>query len=78
MKTELPNLITPDASAGLALAGRLAEQLHEQFTQAAGEVDHPGGMNYRVPAEVPREVICGVLFYAITAANHGWLPDAKA
>lgn len=74
MKTELPSLITPDASAGLALAGRLAEKLHQQFAQANDRVEHPGGTNYLLEAPVPIEVISSVLFYAISAANHGWPP----
>jgi hypothetical protein len=72
MKTELPSLITPDATSGLALAGRLADQLHNQFARANERVEHPGGTNYLLAAPVPIEVISSVLFYAITAANHGW------
>ncbi len=72
MKTELPSLITPDATSGLALAGRLADQLHDQFAQVNERVEHPGGTNYLLAAPVPIEVISSVLFYAITAANHGW------
>jgi len=72
MKTELPSLLTPDATTGLALAGRLAEQLHEQFAQANDRVEHPGGTNFLLAAPVPIEVISSVLFYAISAANHGW------
>ena len=72
MKTELPSLITPDATSGLALAGRLADQLHTQFAQANDRVEHPGGTNYLLAAPVPVEVISSVLFYAISAANHGW------
>jgi hypothetical protein len=72
MKTELPSLITPDAAAGLALASRLAQQLHEQFAQANARVEHPGGTNFLLDAPVPVEVISSVLFYAISAANHGW------
>jgi hypothetical protein len=78
MKTELPSLITPDANSGLTLAGRLSEQLQEQFAQANARVEHPGGTNYLVSAPVPKEVISSVLFYAIAAANHGWQPEAGA
>ena len=78
MKTELPSLITPDAKSGLTLAGRLSEQLHEQFDQANAQVEHPGGTNYLLAAPVPIEVISSVLFYAIAAANHGWQPDGGA
>ena len=76
MKTELPSLITTDTAAGLALAERLAKQLHEQFAQANAREEHPGGTNYLLSAPVPVEVISSVLFYAIAAANHGWQPDA--
>jgi len=72
MKTELPSLITLDAKSGLALAERLSEELHEQFARANDRVPHPGGTNYLLPAPVPIEVISSVLFYAISAANHGW------
>ena len=78
VNTELPSLITTDAQSGLALAGRLSEQLHEQFAQANEHVDHPGGTNYLLSAPVPIEVISSVLFYAIAAANHGWQAKAVA
>jgi hypothetical protein len=75
MKTQLPSLITADAQSGLALAGRLSEQLHEQFARASARVEHPGGTNYLLPAPVPKEVIGSVLFFAIAAANQGWQPQ---
>ena len=72
MKNQLPSLITPDAQAGLALSGKLAAELHAQLNQANSKVERPGGMNYLLPAPVPQEVIGGILFYAIDAANQGW------
>ena len=72
MKNELPSLITPDAQAGLALAGQLAEKLQAQIEQANAHVEHPGGTNYLLPAAVPKEIIASILFYAIAAANQGW------
>jgi len=78
MKTELPSLITPDATSGLALSERLAEQLHEQYAQANDRVVHPGGTNFLLAAPVPIEVISSVLFYAISAANDGWSAAGRA
>jgi hypothetical protein len=72
MKNELPTLITPDAQSGLALAYRLAGELHTQMDQAGSKVERPGGMNYLLPAAIPQEIIGCVLFYAIAAANNGW------
>ena len=72
MKNGLPTLITPDAQSGLALACKLAGELHTQMDQAASKVEHPGGMNYLLPAPIPQEIIACVLFYAIAAANNGW------
>jgi len=72
MKTEFPSLLTPDSQAGLSLAGQLAASLHAQIEQAHAQVERPGGMNYLLPASVPTEIIAGILFYAIAAANHGW------
>ena len=72
MKNQLPSLITPDAQAGLALASTLAGELRAQFDLVNSQVEHPGGMNYLLPAPVPPEIIGGILFYAIAAANHGW------
>jgi hypothetical protein len=39
-------------------------------------VARPGGMNYLLPASVPKEITSAILFYAIAAANNGW--DAKS
>ena len=72
MKNQLPSLITPDAQTGLALAGKLAEELHTQLEQAYSKVERPGGTNYLLPAPVPQEIIGSILFYAIAAANGGW------
>lgn len=72
MQNQFPPLITSDAQAGLALAGRLAEQLHTQLEQAGSKVELPGGMNYLLPAPVPKETTAAILFYAIAAVNHGW------
>jgi hypothetical protein len=40
--------------------------------QANAQVEQPGGTNYRLPATIPNEIIAGILFYAIAAANQGW------
>ncbi len=72
MKRELPALITPDTTSGLALAGRPPEQLHEQFAQANDRVVHSGGTNFLLAAPANIEVSSSVLFYTISAANHGW------
>jgi hypothetical protein len=72
MKNELSSLNTPDTQAGLALAGRLAEKLQTQIELTQTQMEHPGGMNYLVPATVPKEMIAAILFYAIAAANGGW------
>lgn len=76
MQNELPSLITADAQAGLALPGRLADQLHVQVEQAEAKIEEPDGMNYIMRAEIPKEATAAVLFYAIAAANRGW--PAKA
>jgi hypothetical protein len=76
MKHQLPSLITPDAPAGLALAGKLAEELHCQLDQANSKVERPGGMNYLLPPAVPKEITSSILFYAIAAANCGWAGKA--
>jgi hypothetical protein len=76
MKNELPSLLTPDTQAGLALAGQLADTLRAQIEQANAHVERPGGMNYLLPAPVPKEIIATILFYAIAAANHGWTSNA--
>ena len=73
MKHQLPSLTTADAPAGLKLAGELAAQLHTQLQAAGNQVARPGGMNYLQPAPVPKEMIASILFYAIAAANHGWV-----
>ena len=72
MNNELPSLITPDTKAGLVLAGQLADHLHAQIEQANAQVERPGGMNYLVPRPVPKEIIAGILFYAIAGVNRGW------
>jgi len=64
--------MTTDARTGLVLAGDLADQLRSQMDQASSKVEHPGGMNYLVPAPVPKEITASILFYAIAAANQGW------
>jgi hypothetical protein len=71
-KSEFPSLITSDPKTGMALAAQLASQLQAQFEQANALTDRPGGTNYALPSQVPKEVIGSVLFYAISAANHGW------
>jgi hypothetical protein len=76
MKNELPSLIIPDTQAGLLLAGQLADNLHAQIEQANAHVERPGGMNYLLPAPVPKEIIASILFYAIAAANRGWTSKA--
>ena len=72
MTNRFPSLITPDAQTGLALAGELTGQLHAQMEQASAKVELPGGMNYLLPAPVPKEIIASILFYTIAAANSGW------
>ena len=68
MQNQIPTLITSNTQAGLDLA----DQLHAQMEQAAAKVERPGGMNYLLPASVPKEITTSILFYAIAAANHGW------
>jgi hypothetical protein len=72
MISQFPSLTTSDAQAGLTLAGSLADQLQFQIDQACTKVAGPGGMNYLLPTAVPKEIIIGILFYAIAAANQGW------
>jgi hypothetical protein len=72
MKDTFPSLITPDSQSGLALATKLAESLHAQIEQASTRAERPGGMNYLLPAQVPKETTASILFYAIAAANRGW------
>ena len=74
----VPTLITPDAQAGIELAGKLADELREQLDRASSDVERPGGMNYRLPAPVPREIIGSILFYAIATANRGWSNSTSA
>ena len=75
MKDAFPSLITPDSQAGLALAVQLAERLHAQIKQANTQAERPGGMNYLLPAPIPKETTASILFYAIAAANRGWTKD---
>jgi hypothetical protein len=72
MNDAFPSLITSDAKAGMELAGRLAHQLHSQIEEASCKVERPGGMNYLLPAQVPKEITTGILFYAISVVNRGW------
>lgn len=72
MKNGFISLITSDAKSGVELAGRLADQMQEQIDKANDKVERPGGMNFLMPPHVPKEIIAGVLFYAIAAANGGW------
>src|SRR5882672_1045821 len=57
MNNERLSLITPDAHAGLNLAGELAEHLHTQLQAANDRVERPGGTNYLLPPPVPKEII---------------------
>ncbi len=72
MNSQYPSLLTRDTQSGLTLAGQLADRLHQQIERSAESVERPGGTNYRATAPVSREVIAGILFYAIAAANEGW------
>ena len=72
MNITLPSLITSDPRTGLTLAGKLADQLQPQIEKAIAKVERPGGMNYLLPAPVPKAVTTSILFYAIAVANHGW------
>jgi len=76
MKTELPSLITPDTQLGLALAGQLADRLHAEMEQTNVKEKWLGGMNYLTANPIPKEVVAGILFYAIAAANQGWTSKA--
>ena len=78
MNHELPSLTTTNAADGLKLAAKIAGELQAQFELARSKVERPGGMNYLLPAPVPQEVIGGILFYAIAAANQGWANVADA
>jgi hypothetical protein len=72
MQNQLPSLVTRDARSGLTLATELAEQLYRQIETAGTKVEHPGGMNYLLPAPIPKEIIASVLYFTIAAANNGW------
>jgi hypothetical protein len=72
MKTQLHSLITSDPVAALSLACQLAEQLQAHLEETRDSIDRPGGMNYLLPQHVPVEIVSGILFYAIAAANYGW------
>ena len=72
MNEAVTSLITSDAHTGLELAGKLADQLHSQIDQAGSKVERPGGMNYRLPVQIPKEITTCILFYAISTANRGW------
>jgi hypothetical protein len=76
VKSRFPTLITPDAQTGLKLACELTEELSNQMDRARSKVERPGGMNFLLPPRVPSEIIGGILFYAIAAANHGWSNSA--
>ena len=76
MQNELPSLLTADAQTGLALAGRLADQVHAQVDEASAKIEQPGGMNYLMRPALPKAATVSILFYAIAAANHGWAPKA--
>jgi len=71
-QTRFPSLLIADAQSGLVLAHTLANQLHAQIEAALENVERPGGMNYLLPASVPKEITSAILFYAIAAANQGW------
>ena len=77
MSNMLPSLITPDAGAGLVLAGQLAGKLHTELAQAGSKIERPGGMNFLEPRQVPREFIAAILFYAIASANQGWADNVS-
>ena len=72
MKNQFPSLVTSDAKAGITLACQLAAQLQAHHEQARSAAARPGGTNYLLPPNVPVEVVSGILFYAIAAANNGW------
>jgi hypothetical protein len=76
MKTELPSLVTGDAVSGMTLASQLAEQLHTRHEQARNSATRPGGTNYLLPQKVSVEVIGSILFFAIAAANNGWVKQS--
>ena len=55
MTEKLPSLATPDIQAGLKLAAQLADRLQTQIVQASARLEHPGGMNYRLPLTSQRK-----------------------
>jgi len=75
MNAELPSLVTPDAAAGLVLAGRIADQILTNVAEANEKVGRPGGTNYVIPPAVPRELVISIVFHSIAASNRGWPPD---
>jgi hypothetical protein len=76
MNTQLPSLITTDAKAGMTLACELAGQLQSHYDQVRKAAARPGGMNFLLPPDVSVEVVSSILFYAIAAANNGWVGAA--
>lgn len=72
MTTPKTSLHTANAQAGLDLANELADHLQTQMENADGNASRPGGTNYLAPQRVPKEIMTGILFYAITMANQGW------
>jgi hypothetical protein len=76
MKIQFPSLITSDPGAGMLLASQIAEQLQAQQEETRNTMERPGGMNYLLPPSLPVEVVSSILFYAIVAANNGWVTAA--
>ena len=72
MQNQLPTLITSNAKTGLDLANELADHLHAQMETAGCKTKRPGGMNYLLPQQMPKEMTASILFYTIAIANHGW------
>jgi hypothetical protein len=73
MENEFPSLITPTAQAGLVPAIQLADRIHAQIGETDVKATWLGGMNYLPSRSVPKEIIASILFYAVAAANQGWL-----
>jgi hypothetical protein len=67
-----PSLITANAEAGLALAGRIASQILIQLAEAGEQAERPGGTHLLLPTAMPREMVTSIVFYTIAAANRGW------